>query len=108
MLDLKPCPFCGGEAVMQEHVFVGYRSTYGIVCLDCCCETRQFYDSATDAIKAWNRRSSDAVSVIRCSECQYYEKRCPSEDIGWCNRPGAGCGQTEDFWCAGAERKDEK
>lgn len=44
---------------------------------------------------------------IRCAECRYYEKRCPSEDIGWCNRPGAGCGQPEEFWCAGAERKED-
>lgn len=33
MSDLKPCPFCGGEGVMQEHVFFGYMSTYGVVCL---------------------------------------------------------------------------
>ena len=43
---------------------------------------------------------------VRCADCRYYEKRCPSEDIGWCNRPGAGCGQPEEFWCAGAERKE--
>lgn len=42
---------------------------------------------------------------IHCAECRYYEKRCPSEDMGWCNRPGAGCGQPEEFWCAGAELK---
>lgn len=45
---------------------------------------------------------------IRCVECEYYEKRCPSEDIGWCNRPGAGCGQPEDFWCAGAVKAKEE
>lgn len=45
---------------------------------------------------------------IRCAECEYYEKRCPSEDIGWCNRPGAGCGQPEDFWCAGAVKAKEE
>ena len=56
---LKRCPFCGGEACMQEHVFVGYRSTYGIVCLDCCCETRQFYDTETEAAEAWNRRTKE-------------------------------------------------
>ena len=52
--------------------------------------------------------AADVAPRIRCADCRYYEKRCPSEDIGWCNRPGAGCGQPEEFWCAGAERKAEK
>lgn len=59
MNELKPCPFCGGEGCVQEHVFSGYTSTFGVVCLDCCCETRQFYDSKEDAIEAWNRRVND-------------------------------------------------
>lgn len=59
-IKLKPCPFCGGEPVLQEHVFHGYRSTFGVVCLDCCCETRQFYDTQKEAADAWNRRTKDA------------------------------------------------
>ena len=58
MIDLKPCPFCGGKGCVQMHVFKdvfkGY--TFGVVCLDCCCETRQFYETEEDAIDAWNRR----------------------------------------------------
>lgn len=57
MDELKPCPFCGGEACMQQHVFVGYSSTFGVVCLDCCCETRQFYHTENEAEEAWNRRA---------------------------------------------------
>ena len=56
MEELKRCPFCGGEGCPLEHVFHGYMSTYGIVCLDCSCETRQFYDTQQEAIAAWNRR----------------------------------------------------
>lgn len=26
------------------------------LCLDCCCETRQFYDTKKEAVEAWNRR----------------------------------------------------
>lgn len=58
MSDLKPCPFCGGEGVMQEHVFHGYMSTYGVVCFDCCAETKQFYETVEDAARAWNRRET--------------------------------------------------
>lgn len=45
--------------------------------------------------------------IVRCADCEYYEKRCPSEDIGWCNRPGAGCGQPQEFYCAGAVKREE-
>lgn len=56
MKELKPCPFCGGEGVLQEHEFYGYASTYGVVCFDCGSETRQFYTNEKTAIRAWNRR----------------------------------------------------
>ena len=59
MSELKPCPFCGGEGCLQRHDFVGYTDTFGVVCLDCGCETRQFYDTKKDAIEAWNRRADD-------------------------------------------------
>ena len=59
MTELKPCPFCGGEPRIQGHTFHEHSSTYGVVCLDCGCETRQFYPSAKEAEEAWNRRASD-------------------------------------------------
>ena len=59
MNELKPCPFCGGEPCLLEHIFHELSSTWGVVCLDCCCETRQFYPSAKEAEEAWNRRVSD-------------------------------------------------
>ena len=59
MDKLKPCPFCGGEGCIQEHKFYGYPSTFGVVCLDCCCETRQFYMTLEEAVEAWNRRADD-------------------------------------------------
>jgi len=63
--ELKPCPFCGGEGCIQRHEFVGYTDTFGIVCLDCGCETRQFYDTKKDVIKLWNRRADDAPIANR-------------------------------------------
>ena len=53
---LKPCPFCGGEAHIQTHEFVGCANTYGVVCLGCGVETRQFYESKSEVIKMWNTR----------------------------------------------------
>lgn len=57
--ELKPCPFCGGEACIQRHEFIGYTDTFGVVCLDCCAETRQFFTHKKVAVRAWNRRKSD-------------------------------------------------
>lgn len=62
MSVLKPCPFCGCEAYIQEHKFVGYTSTFGVVCLDCCAETRQFYRTKEQAIAAWNRRTQPEIT----------------------------------------------
>lgn len=64
MKKLKPCPFCGGEACMQIHGFVGYASTYGVVCLDCCAETRQFYNTENEAREAWSRRTERSEDDI--------------------------------------------
>ena len=57
--ELKPCPFCGGEGCIQRHEFVGYTDTFGVVCLDCGCETRQFFTHKKTAVRAWNRRADD-------------------------------------------------
>lgn len=56
---LKPCPFCGGEACVQRHEFIGYTDTFGVVCLDCCAETRQFFTDKKTAERAWNRRAKN-------------------------------------------------
>jgi len=44
--------------------------------------------------------------IVRCADCQYYDKRGASGGLGWCSRPGAGCGNPENFYCAGGVRKD--
>ena len=49
MAELKPCPFCGGEAVLYGQVF------YYIVCKSCLAESKGNY-SEQAAIEAWNRR----------------------------------------------------
>lgn len=49
--QLKPCPFCGGEAKM--FTFVGEE--YYVKCI-CCCARTDFYDSEFYAVKFWNKR----------------------------------------------------
>ena len=59
--ELKPCPFCGGEAKIINNVF---QDLWDISCLDGFCyahlasDEARYYD-LDDAIEAWNRRAED-------------------------------------------------
>ena len=64
MSDLKPCPFCGGEAML----FVSDEGGVFVVCTKCQTRTKTLVDSLvynkpTNAvgkvIEAWNRRAND-------------------------------------------------
>lgn len=50
-MKLKPCPFCGGEADLQESLCAGW-----FVECECGATSRIAYDSKKEAIEAWNRR----------------------------------------------------
>ena len=51
-VELKPCPFCGGEAVLLEDGERYYR--YQVACCNCGIRVVAEHIS-TDAISAWNR-----------------------------------------------------
>lgn len=52
--QLRPCPFCGGEANIYQMHFCG--TTYTCECSDCGIETKPM-DTEAEAIEAWNRRA---------------------------------------------------
>lgn len=76
--EMKPCPFCGGEAVM-----CGYQDEmlHYVKCRDCgaCSDGAQL--SAETAAAAWNRRAERTCTLewrddgegyapnVRCSAC---------------------------------------
>ena len=61
--ELKPCPFCGGDARVCADP-TATRDTLGRkwafnVCCDKCCATTGVAYSVDKAIEAWNRRTED-------------------------------------------------
>jgi len=62
MSELKPCPFCGGEAetLTAESMNGGYL--FGIMCNDC--RSRgDVYDNEAEAISAWNSRAERTCRI---------------------------------------------
>ena len=63
MERLKPCPFCGGEAIVEKAKSKPYferRLPYRVKCKWChCALAYQFFETENDAIKAWNRRADN-------------------------------------------------
>ena len=54
MAELKPCPFCGGEAEIYDGIIFGSRQ-YEPRCVKCECAIG-LYDTEEQAAVAWNRR----------------------------------------------------
>lgn len=61
MEELKPCPFCGGDARVQKvNAIVGVKFT--VCCGNCYCmshETTYLVNTMEKAVEAWNRRSNE-------------------------------------------------
>ena len=48
----------------------------------------------------------DAVPVVRCRNCEYYNTACCADGFGWCERNGNGHPATDNFYCANGEQKN--
>ena len=72
MIELKPCPFCGGKAIILyyengNHLYyengnqyrsnLYYASKRGTVTCEKCRCSLHIYAKAKDAVNAWNRRA---------------------------------------------------
>jgi Lar family restriction alleviation protein len=58
--DLKPCPFCGGEASVKQAPGISSPVMFTIGCLDesCIGFPAIKFQTRKDAVAAWNRRAS--------------------------------------------------
>ena len=58
MEELKPCPFCGGEAEIRRwHVF-GRKCHVTVQCKKCKANSGDWHNKKR-AIDGWNRRTND-------------------------------------------------
>lgn len=104
MSELKPCPFCGGEAILESNK-LRYGTIYSAYCQKCGAEITGF--SEHEAVAAWNRRAQpddlltstrraqhmatvDTVEVVRCRDCVHFGE----------------CLVTENDYCSKGERKE--
>lgn len=62
---LKPCPFCGGKAVIGQ-TKKSLKAQYSVSCINSQCIANRLgnpfvmhYLSTTEAIEAWNRRADN-------------------------------------------------
>lgn len=51
---LKPCPFCGGEAMFHDHMYDDGR--VGVECVECGIGLPAICTSYEKAAELWNRR----------------------------------------------------
>lgn len=58
--ELKPCPFCGGEAKLGTYTQCMAKA-YSVICKNKFCRgrARQIKRDKEKAIEAWNRRSDN-------------------------------------------------
>ena len=54
-IDLKPCPFCGGDAILRHSHFLKYFHEWWVKCSVCQTCTNLF-DKKEHAVNFWQRR----------------------------------------------------
>lgn len=56
--ELKPCPFCGGKAIIIRTPNFNALPTYFASCTNCGVEMPRVCQTRQQAIEPWNRRVS--------------------------------------------------
>lgn len=74
MTELKPCPFCGGKAVLCENTDYAY-----VYCKECGSQTDESHGTAGAAVAAWNTR---VERTCRFHDADYYSPGAVMCDCG--------------------------
>jgi Lar family restriction alleviation protein len=77
--DLKPCPFCGGNAKRYYRADdSGWENTYWVGCTDGCGASTACYETKALAVTVWNTRIDTDDMADRIEELEAENKRLKS------------------------------
>lgn len=76
--ELKPCPFCGGEAEYGANSVQGYEY---VRCASCKARTWSCYETKEQAAQAWNTRAERTCEIVRCETGEPAEYDC--DEVLW-------------------------
>lgn len=82
-IELKPCPFCDGEAKLTEHFGPYDGAPFRITCQKCGARITDF--EREEAVAAWNRRVRN-IGQGDCVRCPHD----PDTSCPYCGEPD-GC-----------------
>ena len=96
MSELKPCPFCGGEAKSYVRDY-GDTHYWRVSCSSDRCGVNpvtNVYHTESGAIEAWNIRAertchSEYSDRWECSECGFLDAYVTADFINYCPNCGA-------------------
>ena len=75
-VKLRPCPFCGGRAVLTEDRYAYGGAPFKVECQNCGAN-RTDYERG-EAVGGWNRRPWDGHTCGECANFCADTKRCGS------------------------------
>ena len=115
--ELKPCPFCGGEAVLVRENKSNEGHLYdlaAIKCRSCACNSGTYLidiranteTAIQRLINAWNKRTQpDGPEIIHCRDCVYFT---PIGGICEYSRDSLVCRFPDEFCSRGTPRYFDK
>lgn len=84
--NLRPCPFCGQHALLDEHpahshaggiagFMPDYPGSFTIECMGKGCNTGQIADTLDEVVAMWNRRAAPAAVETPAAQAPILQER---------------------------------
>ena len=104
MMELKPCPFCGGEARIINVGTLGVWCSALCVNPECGCDWGVYYPTEAEAATAWNTRH---VETCKLNELDALTQTLSMADgCAWSECSACGCLTPDDArYCCECGRK---